>query len=71
MFTLTDADFARISEWKAEQPKPSLKEIGLSMTGAIGGRWTYSFTPTSLGLIVKVKDGMYGGELDLSNYEDW
>ena len=71
MFELSSADYMRIGEWAAKQPKPPVGEDGLPMIGAIGGRWTYSFTPTSIGTIVKVKDGLYGGELDLSNYEDW
>ena len=37
--------------------------------GAIGGRITYSFTPTSLGLIKKIECGC-GEKLDLTDY-DW
>jgi len=39
-------------------------------SGAIGGRLTFSFTPTSLGLIVKINCGC-GEELDLSEYKEW
>jgi hypothetical protein len=38
--------------------------------GAIGGAVTYSFTPTSLGEVVKVKCAC-GKELDVSDYEGW
>ena len=38
-------------------------------SGAIDGSLTYSFTPTSLGLIVKVSS--HGYELDLTNYHEW
>ncbi len=38
--------------------------------GAIGGRLTYTFTPTGLGMIRKVKCTC-GEEKDVSNYEDW
>lgn len=34
--------------------------------GAIGGRYTYKFTPTSLGNIVKVIDNYTKEELDLT-----
>jgi hypothetical protein len=37
--------------------------------GAIGGGITYSFTPTSLGVVVKVKYG--DKELDLTDYDMW
>ena len=39
--------------------------------GAIGGRITYSFTPTSIGTIVKIKDSVTGKELDLTDYYTW
>lgn len=37
--------------------------------GAIGGDLTYSFTPTSIGTIIKVES--CGHELDLTDYESW
>ena len=39
-------------------------------TGAIGGKITFSFTPTDLGTVVKVKCAC-GFEVDLTDYEDW
>ena len=41
--------------------------------GAIGGAVTYSFTPTSLGTVVKatVEYGPDIYTLDLTNYEEW
>ena len=38
--------------------------------GAIGGRLTFSFTPTGLGTITKVKCAC-GEEVDFSDYEEW
>lgn len=40
-------------------------------TGAIGGRYTYSFTPTSLGTVVKVYDAITKETIDLSDYDTW
>jgi hypothetical protein len=40
-------------------------------TGASGGRFTYSFTPTSLRVVIKVKCNLCGDEIDLTEYEDW
>lgn len=40
-------------------------------SGAIGGRYTFSFTPTSLGLITKVRDNISEQEIDLTDYENW
>ena len=39
-------------------------------SGSIGGRLTFSFTPTRLGWIVKVNCAC-GEEIDLSEYEKW
>lgn len=36
-------------------------------TGAVGGRFTYSWTPTSIGDLISVKDAITGQELDLTN----
>jgi len=39
--------------------------------GAIGGRFTYEFTPTSLGLVIKIRDNALKRILDITEYEDW
>jgi hypothetical protein len=39
--------------------------------GAIGGSDTFSFTPTSIGMVVKVENSYTGDKLDLTKYEDW
>lgn len=39
--------------------------------GAIGGRFTWRFTHTGVGVVVKVADALTGDELDVSDYEDW
>ena len=42
-------------------------------TGAIGGGITYSFTPTSLGTVVKVtwNDGTINETIDVTDYDMW
>lgn len=45
-------------------------QFGGKKIGAIGGRWTWSFTPTSIGLIVKIKCAC-GAEEDLTDCSDW
>lgn len=46
-------------------------EMGYPYTGAIGGEITYSFTPTSLGSIVRVRHVQTGAELDVTDYDSW
>lgn len=46
-------------------------EEGNPYGGAIGGALTYSFTPTSIGMVVVVKNGHTGNEIDLTDYRSW
>ena len=39
--------------------------------GAIDGAYTYSFSPTSLGCVVKVRNTVTGDEIDLTDYSHW
>ena len=39
--------------------------------GTVGGRFTYKITPTTLGMVIKVVDGMTKKELDVTEYEAW
>jgi len=61
-FTLEEKQLEQLREWKATLPKPP--------SSAIGGAFTYSFTPTEIGIVVKAKS-WDGQEIDISNYEDW
>lgn len=36
-----------------------------------GERWTFMFTPTGLGTIVKVKDELLGDEIDLTDWDNF
>lgn len=71
MFSLSKEQNEKLKVWLDEQwAKFPKNEHGLPSVGAIGGAVTYSFTPTTLGTVVKVK--MEGqGEIDLSDYENW
>lgn len=64
MFTLSKEEQKKLDEWLS---KKDLKKY----CGAIGGRFTYCFTPTSLGTAVSVKDSLDKDEIDLTNYNDW
>lgn len=63
MFNITDQQAEKLKEWFDARPE--------RYGGAIGGRFTYSITPTSIGIIYKVKDNATGEEIDLTEYEDW
>ena len=59
-FKLTKDQLNKIQEW--EKFLPQAEE---------GGRFTYSFTPTSLGVILVVSDVITGKKLDVTEYEYW
>lgn len=65
MFYLDDSQLKRISDWIKEKQKDNRS------TGAIGGRFTYNFTPTTIGAVVVVIDNLTKEELDVSDYESW
>lgn len=46
-------------------------EAGYPYGGAIGGGLTYEFTPTSIGLIFKVRYSGHEEPLDLTDYASW
>lgn len=63
-FGLSEEQQTKLTEW-------TLTKDMEAYTGAIGGRFTYSFTPTNLGTVVKVKDELDGTKIDLSDYDSW
>ena len=70
MFNLTDKDYKKINEWREKHDK----KCKLYMNdGAIGGRISYIFTPTSLGVICTVECACKSedSKIDLTDYENW
>jgi hypothetical protein len=64
-FELTESEQKKLDKW--------MKKKNLNLyEGTIGGRFTYSFTPTSIGTIVVVKDAMeQKDEINLTDYDAW
>lgn len=62
MFDLTKEQLDVVGKFLEENRKPS---------GAIGGQFSYIFTPTSLGIVCKIKDNIGGEEIDLTDYFTW
>ena len=65
-FEIPDEEVKEFGKWKKEHDKVCLSKD----VGAIGGRFTYSFTSTGLGDIIKIKCAC-GEELDLTHSERW
>lgn len=72
-FELTKVELERFQNWKTEHDKTcSLvpTEDNPFASGAIGGRISYHFTPTSIGLGVRVSCAC-GSEENVTDYESW
>jgi len=67
MFSLDPKELEKRKEWEENH---NLTCPYTSYSGAIGGRLTFSFTPTSLGVIAKIKCAC-GEETDLTDYDLW
>jgi hypothetical protein len=63
-FIVTAAQEAKAEAWRKEITKTT------PVTGPIGGHFTYCFTPTSIGIIVKLKH-YKGEEIDLTDYDEF
>lgn len=52
-FEINNKEYEAIEQWKREHEKE--KHNGKLKRGAIGGNYTYEFTPTSIGVIGSIK----------------
>lgn len=65
-FCLTEEDKKKYNTWLKEHNKT----CPIAYEGAIGGKITFQFTPTSLGTVTVVICGC-GKKLNLTDYEGW
>jgi len=62
-FELTDEQMEKWEEWKETLPK-----LDEGHFGAVGGGYSFEFTPTGIGTLVKAKRAD-GHEIDLTEWE--
>ena len=65
-YHFSEAQDKAISEFCSKQEEKTGGEYG-----SIGGAYTYSFIPTSVGVVVRLKNTVTNEEIDLSDYESW
>lgn len=70
-FELSEDQNNKASEWIKTHVDPNGKICNDKYHGAIGGCFTFSFTPTSIGTIIRIECASCKGKIDLSDYEDW
>lgn len=66
MFRLTPLQIKSLNDWIESQEK-----VHEGSVGAIGGRYSYSFTPTNLGVVSVVTDNFTKTSIDLTGYNEW
>lgn len=79
MFSLDAQQISKLNEWSGEQDKKvvelqkgtKLEHPDEAYYGCSGGALTYMFTPTTLGLVVKVQNNLTSEIIDLTDYESW
>jgi hypothetical protein len=79
MFGFSEEQNRKIEIWQNEQDRKveemqkgtHLEHLGEAYYGAIGGGYTYSFTPTGLGVVAKVTNNLTHEELDVTDYDAW
>lgn len=64
MFTLTDDQKKKVAEWAKNH------DCTITHVGALGGLFTYSFTPTGLG-VAQVVSCECGKKINLTDYDSW
>ena len=65
-FTIPEEETVKYMKWLAKHEKVCKQKD----VGAIGGKYTYSFTQTGLGCIHKLKCAC-GGEACFTDFENW
>jgi hypothetical protein len=64
-FKLSNEEIKKAKSWITSQEKTKEPPT------AIGGRFSFNFTITSIGVVVVVKDNFKKEELDVTDYSHW
>lgn len=65
-FFIDESETVKLNTWILDHNN----ECSIVNEGATGGKFTYHFTPTSLGTITKVSCAC-GKNIDLTDYKSW
>lgn len=62
-FQMSETEAARTKAWIEQHAKDHV----MTYTGAIGGRWIYTFVPTSIGDLIQIRCAGCGQEAEISD----
>lgn len=65
-FKMSKTEETKAKAWEEIQTAKNNKQ-----TTTIGGRFSYTFTPTSVGVAVVVRDNLLNESLDVTDYDLW
>jgi hypothetical protein len=65
-FEITEKQYKKYQRWRRDKTKKD----GELYVGAVGGAYTFCFTPTGIGEIVEVT-ASDGDKLDLTDFDTW
>lgn len=73
MFQLDADQMKQFVTWRDEQDKVVAQKQGRDEAyyGAIGGGYTFCFTPTGLGVALTVVNNVTKEEINLTEYDKW
>jgi len=73
MMPMSDKQLASYQAWAKEQDKKAAEKQGLETPnyGVSGGQHTFMYTPTTLGMVIKVRHNLTQEEIDLTEYNNW
>lgn len=73
IFSMDDIQLEKLRVWSEAQDKNVAEKQGLAKPnyGCNGGSLTYMFTPTSIGLILRVVNEYTHQSIDLTDYNSW
>lgn len=69
MFSLSEKQGEKLAAWQEEQDAEA--RASEHHYGASGGAYSYTFTPTTLGVAVVVTNNLTKESIDLTDWEDW
>ena len=70
-YSFEEEEWKKIQKWIKTHKDKNGKRCFLKEAGAVGGAFSYHFTPTGIGVIVVAHCGHCKQELDITDYSSW
>lgn len=71
MFDIDKCKMKKLEEWQREQRDKIIKETPHFPLVYLPFIYTYSFSPTNVGIKIVVNNSVTGDTIDLTDYSEW